>query len=111
MDLTTAEILLTVAAVTIGVQLMRWVPFAIFPEGREVPAAMTLLSKVLPAAMMGMLVVYCFRNITLWEYPFGIPEIISAAVVLALHYRIGNCILSIVAGTVCYMMMQQYIFV
>ncbi|HPR23940.1 MAG TPA: AzlD domain-containing protein [Bacillota bacterium] len=111
MDMTTAEMLLMVAAVTIGVQIMRWVPFALFPEGREVPEAMTLLSKVLPAAMMGMLVVYCFRNISPLEYPFGIPELISAAVVLALHFRIGNSILSIVAGTICYMIMQQYIFV
>ena len=95
-----------VAAVTIG---LRFLPFALF-RGRETPKFITYLGKVLPFAIMGMLVVYCLRGIYFSAMPFGIPELVSVALVAGLHLWKRNTLLSIISGTVCYMILVQMVF-
>lgn len=95
-----------VALVTIG---LRFLPFALF-RGRDTPKFIAYLGKVLPFAIMGMLVVYCLRGISFTTMPFGIPELVSVALVAGLHLWKRNTLLSIISGTVCYMILVQMVF-
>ena len=96
-----------VAAVTI---LLRFLPFWIFGENRTTPPLITHLGQVLPFAIMGMLVVYCLKDISFTGAPFGIPEILGCAAVAGLHIWKRNTLLSIGAGTVVYMLLVQFVF-
>jgi branched-subunit amino acid transport protein AzlD len=103
------DILLITAAVLVTMAT-RFIPFLIFGEKRKTPAIIEYLGTVLPCAIMGMLVVYCLKDISLLASPFGIPEIISCIVVAALHIWKRNSLLSIGGGTVCYMLLVQLVF-
>lgn len=94
------------ATVTI---LLRVLPFLVFSRGKT-PAYVSFLGKYLPYAIMGMLVVYCLKGISFVTMPFGIPELVAAAVVVFLHLWKRNTLLSILCGTACYMAMIQLIF-
>ena len=96
-----------VAAVTIG---LRFLPFWIFGENRTTPPLITYLGQVLPFAIMGMLVVYCLKDVSFTAAPFGIPELLCCALVAALHVWKRNTLLSIGAGTLCYMLLVQFVF-
>ena len=95
------------AAVTIA---LRFLPFLIFGGERKTPAYVSYLGKVLPYAIMGMLVVFCLKNVSILAAPHGIPELISGTLVVALHVWKRKTLLSIVAGTVCYMLLVQFVF-
>ncbi len=99
-----------VAVASLVTMLIRFLPFILFPENREVPPILTYLSKVLPPAVMGMLVVYCFKNVSFISTPFGLPELISSAVVAGLYIWKKNILISIGAGTVLYMVLVQMVF-
>ena len=103
------DILLITAAVLVTMAT-RFIPFLIFGEKRKTPAIIEYLGTVLPCAIMGMLVVYCLKDISFLAPPFGIPEIISCIVVAALHIWKRNSLLSIGGGTVCYMLLVQLVF-
>ena len=95
------------AAVTIA---LRALPFLLFPEGRAVPELVTRLSNVLPTAVIGMLVIYCLKNVSVLAAPFGLPEFIAVAAVIMLHVWKRNNLLSIGAGTALYMFLIQVVF-
>ena len=111
MYLTPVQTILMILAVAAGTQLTRWLPFWLFPENKEPPAIVTYLGRVLPAATMGLLVVYCLKGVSWTSAPHGIPELISVAVVAVLHRWKGNVLLSIAGGTVLYMVLVQMVFV
>ena len=106
-DLHASLIVAVTAAVTIA---LRFLPFLIFGENRKTPELIAYLGKVLPFAIMGMLVVYCLKNVSFVSAPFGIPELIGCAVVAGLHVWKRNTLLSIGGGTVCYMLLVQFVF-
>lgn len=94
-------------AIMAGVtMILRVLPFLIFGD-RKTPAAIEFLGKYLPYSIMGMLVVYCLKSISLTAFPFGLPEILSAALVAALHIWKRNTLVSIVSGTACYMVLVR----
>ena len=95
------------ALVTAG---LRFLPFLIFGENRKTPEIVAYLGKVLPFAIMGMLVVYCLKDVSIISAPFGIPEAIGCAAVAALHVWKRNTLLSIGIGTVAYMLLVQFVF-
>ena len=101
-------IILLVALTTLAT---RAIPFILFPEGKKIPKAVQYLGKVLPPAVIGMLVVYCFKSVEITSAPFGFPEIIAGLVVVLLHIWKRNNLLSIGTGTVFYMVLVQYVFV
>ena len=107
MTLTTTQALLIALAVTAGAMLTRFLPFLLFPDNRPVPKIVSYLGRTLPAAMMGLLVVYCLRNVSVVSAPHGLPELISIAVLAALHLWKRNVLLSIGVGTVLYMVLVQ----
>lgn len=111
MQLTNIQTFITILAVALGTILTRLLPFILFPEKKQAPKIVTYLSKVLPAAMMGLLVVYCLKNVTVTSMPYGIPELIAIAVIVVLHKWKNNVLISIVGGTVVYMVLVQVVFV
>lgn len=106
-DLHSALIIAVAALVTIG---LRFLPFLIFGENRQTPPLVAHLGQVLPYAIMAMLVVYCLKDVSFASAPFGIPEAIGCAVVAGLHIWKRSTLLSIGAGTLCYMLLVQFIF-
>ena len=103
--------LILIAVMTLVTMATRFLPFLIFGEKRETPPLVTYLGQVLPFAIMGMLVVYCLRDVSVVKYPFGLPELIAGAVVALLHLWRRNTLISIVSGTLLYMLLVQYVFV
>jgi len=108
--MTTLQMLITVAAVTLGTLITRALPFAVFPSGKEPPRVVRFLGKALPAAVFGLLVVYCLKNVSILSGSHGIPEAAAIAVVVALHLWKKQMLLSIAGGTVCYMLLVQFVF-
>lgn len=106
-DLHSAAMIAVMALVTAA---LRFLPFWIFGENRKTPPLIAYLGQVLPYATMGMLVVYCLKGVNLTAAPFGIPELLGCAVVTGLHIWKRNTLLSIGAGTVCYMLLVQFVF-
>jgi len=101
------SLILVMALVTAA---LRFLPFMIFTKGRKVPEVVAYLGRVLPYAVMAMLVVYCLKGISFVQMPFGLPELISVVLVVVLHVWKRNTLLSIIGGTVCYMMLVQMVF-
>ena len=101
-------IILVVAVCTL---ITRALPFMVFGGKRQVPKVVRYLGKVLPPAIMAILVVYCMKNIDFLSGTHGMPEIIASLVVVILHLWKKNTLLSIGVGTVCYMIMVQGVFV
>ena len=99
--------ILVIALVTAAI---RFLPFLLFPEGKKAPGIITYLSKVLPCAVMGMLLVYCLRNVSLPTWPHGLPEGIAIALVAGSYLWKRNTLLSILGGTVAYMLLIQLVF-
>ena len=88
----------------------RFLPFLIFGESKKTPELILYLGKVLPCAVMGMLVVYCLKDVAFLEAPYGLPELIGIAIVALLHLWKRNSLLSIGVGTVAYMLLVQLVF-
>ena len=108
MDMHAAGIVAVAALVTMA---LRFLPFILFGGGgRQTPAYITYLGKVLPYAIMGMLVVFCLKNISLAASPFGAPEFIACVLTGLLHMWKRNTLISIAGGTVIYMVLVQMVF-
>ena len=101
---------MTVAIVVAATLLTRFSAFLIFPPGKKVPEFVQYLGKALPAAVMGMLVVYTFKDTIVLSYPYGIPELIALLVTVGMHLWKRNMFMSIGAGTVVYMILIQAVF-
>lgn len=110
MRLNTIESLCIVAAVTLATQITRALPFLLFSGDKKLPRVIEDLGKLLPPAMMALLVVYSLRNIDFLSSSHGLPELIAVAVTAALHLWRRNTLLSILAGTVSYMLLVQVVF-
>lgn len=89
--------------------VIRFLPFLVFRKGT--PAPVLFLGEVLPYAIMGMLVVYCLKDISILGQDHALPEILSVLAVVALHKWRHNTLLSIAAGTVLYMILVQVVFI
>lgn len=106
-DMNGIWMILVIAAVT---ALLRFLPFMIFSGNKKTPPYITYLSGVLPYAIMGMLVVYCLKNVNIFAPPFGLPELLAGAFVVGLHLWKRNTLLSIAGGTALYMVLVQVVF-
>lgn len=106
----TTQMILTVALVAAATVLTRFISFWVFPAGKETPKYIQYLGKVLPAAVFGLLVVYCLKNVSILGGSHGLPELIAIVVVVALHLWKKQILLSVAGGTVVYMLMVQLVF-
>ncbi len=108
--MTRSQQMITIAMVVIGTMLTRFLPFLLFPSGKPTPKYIQYLGTVLPSAVFGLLVVYCLKNVNVFAGSHGIPELLSIALVIALHLWKRQMLLSIAGGTICYMLLVQLVF-
>lgn len=106
----TIQAILILAAMVLGTVITRFLPFFIFPPGKPTPKVVDFLGKSLPYATMTLLVVYCLRNISFLTGSHGLPELLAILLIVVLHRWKGNSLLSIGAGTACYMILVQMVF-
>lgn len=102
---------ITIAIVAIVTILIRFFPFIVFSKSGTTPGIVNYLGKVLPYAVMAMLVVFCLKGIDFTSKSHGLPELISVVFVAVLHFWRKNTLLSIIAGTILYMVLIQFVFV
>ncbi|MEI1420235.1 branched-chain amino acid transporter permease [Bacillus cabrialesii] len=108
--MTMTQQIITIAMVVLGTMLTRFLPFMIFPSGKPTPKYVQFLGRVLPSAVIGLLVIYCFKDVSLFSGSHAIPELIGAAAVALLHFWKKNMLLSIAGGTIVYMALVQLVF-
>lgn len=106
-DLHTWSLIAVIAFVTAAI---RFLPFILFNGNRKTPPIINKLGKMLPYAIMGMLVVYCLKGISFASVSGYMPSVIACLVVAVLHIWKKNTLISIVCGTVCYMVLVQMVF-
>lgn len=106
----TADSLLLIGVISLVTIVIRFLPFVIFRNDSRTPKALQYLGSVLPGAIMGMLVVYCFKSTVITSWPFAFPEVIAASVVTGLYLWKRNTLISIGIGTILYMALVQIIF-
>lgn len=106
-SLNTAVLIAVAAAVTV---LLRFLPFMIFSGSRKVPDYVVYLGDVLPYAIMGMLIIYCLKDVTFTAAAGWLPALICVAVTAGLHVLKRNTLLSILGGTLLYMVLVQMVF-
>lgn len=109
MTMTTIQSIIIIACVVLGTMVTRFLPFIIFPEGKEPPEFISHLGKVLPYAVIGLLVVYCLKDVP-GSGTYGLPEAIAILFIAGLHKWKKNTMLSIGGGTVLYMFLVQMVF-
>lgn len=109
--MTITQQIITIGMVVLGTVITRFLPFLLFPGDKPTPKYIQYLGKVLPAEALGMLVIYCFKNVDFMGGIHGIPELIGTAVVVSLHLWKKNMLLSIAAGTIIYMLLVQFVFI
>ena len=100
-------IILIMGLVTLATRI---VPALIFGRGEKIPAYIVYLGKVVPYTAMGLLIVYCLKDVSVVEPPHAVPELIALAIVSGTYLWKRNTIFSVVAGTVAYMLLVQVVF-
>lgn len=101
---------LIVVVMGVVVFFTRAIPFIFFSSSEKTPEFISYLGKVLPPAVMGMLIIYCLKEVSILDFPFGLPEIIAIISVILAHLKFKNNLISIFGGTVFYMFLIQFIF-
>lgn len=108
--MTITQEIVTIALCALATMVTRFLPFFVFRAKKPAPKYIQYLGKALPAAIFGMLVVYCLKNVTILTGSHGVPELLAILLVVALHLWKRNMLLSIAGGTVCYMVLVQLVF-
>jgi len=110
MTMSVSQQIITVAVVVLGTMATRFLPFILFPANKPTPKYVQYLGKVLPPAVLGMLVIYCLKDVNILIGNHGIPELIAIIVIVILHFWKKQMLLSIGGGTVVYMLLVQLVF-
>lgn len=109
--MTTRQHLIIIALCALATMLTRFLPFLLFPAGKPTPKFIRYLSDALPPAVFGMLVIYCLKGIDFTSGNHALPELIAVSVTAGLHLWKKQTLLSIVGGTVVYMLLVQQVFI
>ena len=104
------HVLAQIAVMALVTAALRFLPFLVFKDQDKRPCVITYLGQVLPYGVMGMLVVYCLKSVSLTAAPHGVPEFLAVAAVVLLHLWRRNTLLSIFGGTAFYMVLVQLVF-
>lgn len=104
------EQIITVSMVVLGTMLTRFVPFILFPTEKSTPKYIKYLGNFLSSAVFGLLVIYCLKDVSIFTGSHGIPEFIAIVFVIVLHLWKRQMLISIAGGTICYMILVQYVF-
>lgn len=109
--LTTAGAIAAIAVMAVITFLTRALPFLLFDRGSAPPKIILYLGRVLPPAVIAMLIIYCLKDISFAQAGGWVPQLISVAAVVILHLWRHNNLLSIFGGTILYMILVQAVFV
>lgn len=108
--MTLTQQIITIGLCVLGTLITRFLPFLIFSSKRPTPDYIRYLGKVLPAAIFGMLVVYCLKGVHIFSGSHGLPELLAILTVTGLHLWKRQMLLSIAGGTLVYMALVQMVF-
>ncbi len=108
--MTITEQVITVGSVVLATMATRFLPWFIFTSSKPTPRVVQFLGRVLPAAVFGLLVVYCLKHVSLFSGTHGIPEALGILVTIGLHIWRRDMLLSIGGGTIFYMFLVQQVF-
>lgn len=108
--MTLTQKLITIIMVIAGTMLTRFLPFLIFGSHKPTPQYIKTLGNILPSAALGMLAVYCFKDVSFLTGTHGLPELIALLLIILIHFWKKNMLLSIASGTICYMALVQFVF-
>ncbi len=111
MILTPIQTLIMIIAIALGSMLTRFLPFVLFPETKAPSQKLIFLGQALPPAMMGLLVVYCLKDIKLVSTPYGLPELLAIILIVVLHKWKENVLISIGLGTIFYIILLNFVFI
>ncbi len=96
----------TVLVIALVTAALRFAPiYLLGKKGQRLPPAVLFLIRMMPAAVIALLVVYSLKSARVLEYPYALPEaggLLTAA--LLQHYK-KNTLLSVLLATVCYMVL------
>ena len=109
--MTFIEQCITIGLCALASVLTRALPFLLLSEKKPTPPIVRYLGNVLPAAVFGMLVVYCLKGTNFLGGTHGLPEIAGILVTAVLHLRFRQMLLSIGGGTAIYMVLIQCVFI
>lgn len=107
--MTRTELAITVAAILIGGNIPRYLPFLLF-SGSRTPDFVRYIGRFLPAAAMGLLVIYCFKGVSFTSGSRGLPELFASAATIASHVALRRSLVSIAVGTAVYIALIRFIF-
>jgi len=103
-------IILSIGVMAIVTYLLRLAPFILFAKHQSTPKWIVYLGKYLPPAVMGMLIIYSLKNINLFKADQSIPIAVAIFITVILHLWKRNNLISILSGTLAYMLMIQFVF-
>lgn len=105
------ELLITALIIVFATVIIRFLPFIIIRKSIAERKYIKFLGDMMPYSMIALLVIYCLKEVNLIKYPYGIPELISIAIIIILHIIKRNVLISIGVGTVIYMFLVQAVFI
>lgn len=108
--MTTKQLIITVLVIMLATLITRFLPFIIFGKSKRTPKFVEYLGRTLPFAAVALLVVYCFKGISLASTGGFLPLLIAGVITAGLHFWKDNTLLSIGVGTVVYMILVQFVF-
>lgn len=109
--MTLTQEIITIAAAVLGTMATRFLPFLLFPANKKTPPLVLFLGRLLPPAVMGMLVVYSLKDVQLLSGTHGLQEALAIALLVALQLTLRNALVTIGVSTVFYMLLVQKIFI
>jgi branched-subunit amino acid transport protein AzlD len=109
--MTFIEEIITIAVVVLGTMTTRFLPFLLFPAHKKTPSLVRFLGKVLPSAVMGLLVVYSLKDTQLLTGYHGVPEALAVLLTVLMQVLVKNLLLTIACGTIGYMLLVQFVFI
>lgn len=110
MSMSLMQRIITIVMVILGTVATRFLPFILFPADKPTPQNIRYLGRMLPSAALGLLVIYCFKDVSVLSGTHAIPELISVTAIIALHLWKRQMLLSIAGGTILYMLLVQMVF-
>lgn len=108
--MTLPQQIITIALCVLATIITRFTPFLLFRSDRPIPPLVAYLGSALPSAVFAFLVIYCLKDVNVTAAPHGIPVAIAVIVTACVHLYRRNILLSMLAGTLCYMIFVQYVF-
>lgn len=111
MAMTLGQSIIIIVSVVLGTVTTRFLPFILFPANKTPPTYIQYLGKVLPSAVIGLLVIYCLKDMSFFSGSYGLPEILSILCILIFYFWKKNALACIFLGTIIYMMLVQFVFV